>query len=45
MVVLITCTNKEEPVKNEGAVYSGHKIFPILTLWELSVAMEIRVLI
>ena len=24
---------------------SGHKIFPIITLWELSVAMETRVLI
>ena len=23
----------------------GHKIFPIITLWELSVAMETRVLI
>ena len=34
MIVLITCMNEEDPIK------SGHKIFPIITLWELSVAME-----
>ena len=39
MDVLVTCKNKEDPIK------SGHKIFPIITLWELSVAMETRVLI
>ena len=44
MVDLVSCKNKEEPIKNEG-VKSGHKIFPIITLWELSVAMETRVLI
>ena len=43
MVVLVTCKNKEEPIKNEG--YSGHKIFSIITIWELSVTMETRVLI
>ena len=43
MVVLATCKNKEEPIKNEG--YSGHKIFPTITIWELSVTMETRVLI
>ena len=43
MVVLVTCKNKEEQIKNEVA--SGHKIFPIITLWELSVAMETSVLI
>ena len=39
MVVFVTCKNKEELIKNEGAK-SGHKIFSIITLWELSVAME-----
>ena len=43
MVVLVTCKNKEEPIKNEGARVV--KIFPIITLWELSVAMETRALI
>ena len=43
MVVLATCKNKEEPIKNEG--YSGHNIFPNITIWELSVTMETRVLI
>ena len=38
MGVLVTCKDKEEPIKN-------HKIFPIITLCELSVAMETRVLI
>ena len=66
MVVLITCNNKEDPIKmkalgcsqhyisiffrraragNSG--FSGdiwpkfeHNIFPIITLWQLSVAME-----
>ena len=38
MNVLVTCKNQEDPIKNEGA--SVHNIFPIITLWELSVAME-----
>ena len=42
MVVLVTCKKKEEQIKKEG---NGHKIFPIITLLELSVAMETRVLI
>ena len=44
MVVLVTCKNEEDPIKNESA-----KVFttvsPIITLLELSVAMEARVLI
>ena len=43
MVVLITCKN-EDPIKNEGARVAT-RFFPIITLWELSVAMETRVLI
>ena len=39
MDVLVTCKNEEDPIKNE------YKIFPIITLWELPVAMETRVLI
>ena len=39
MVVLVTCKNEEDPIKNEV----GHNIFPIITQWELSVAMETRV--
>ena len=44
MVVLLTCTckNKEDPIKTERArVLTGCS--PIFALWELSVAMEIRV--
>ena len=36
MVVLVTCKNEEDPIKNEVAR---------VTQWELSVAMETRVLI
>ena len=36
MVVLVSCKYEEDPNKTEGA----NKIFPIITLWELSVAME-----
>ena len=35
MVDLVTCKNEEDPIKIEG-----DKIFPIITLLELSVAME-----
>ena len=42
MDVLVTCKYEEDPIKNEG-VKSVHSIFPIITLWELSVAMETRV--
>ena len=40
MVVLVTCKN-EDPIK-KGAM-SGYNICPIITLWEISVAMETRV--
>ena len=44
MVVLLTCTckNKEDPIKTERARVLT-TCSPILALWELSVAMEIRV--
>ena len=41
MDVLVTCKYEEDPIKNEGA--RVHNIFPIITLWELSIAMETRV--
>ena len=41
MDVLVTCKYEEDSIKNEGA--SVHNIFPIITLWELSVAMDTRV--
>ena len=44
MVVLVTCKNEEDPIKNEVArVAAGHNIFPIISQWEISVAMETRV--
>ena len=44
MVVLLTCTckNKEDPIKTERAGVLT-RCSPILALWELSFAMEIRV--
>ena len=44
MVVILTCTckNKEDPIKTERARVLT-RCSPILALWELSVAMEIRV--
>ena len=44
MNVLVTCKYEEEPIKNEGARVVT-TFFPIITLWELSVAMDTRVLI
>ena len=41
MVVLLTCKNEEDPIKNEAATTFSH----ILTIWELYVATETRVLI
>ena len=41
MDVLVSCENQEDPIKKERA--SVHNIFPIITLWELSVAIETRV--
>ena len=43
MAVLVTCKNEEDPIKMEELECSQD--FPIITLWELSVAMETRVLI
>ena len=40
MNVLVTCKYEEDPIKNEGA---RADIFPIITLWELFVAIETRV--
>ena len=37
LVVLVIPKNEEDPIKNEVV------IFPIITQWELSVAMETRV--
>ena len=42
MDVLVTCKYDEDPIKNEGARVDKN-IFPIITLWELSVAMDTRV--
>ena len=44
MDVLVTCKYEEDTIKNEGASLFI-TIFPIITLWELSVAMDTRVLI
>ena len=41
MDVLVTCKYEEDPSKNEGGRVDN--IFPIITLWELFVAMETRV--
>ena len=42
MNVLVTCKYEEELIKNEGArVFTTFS--PIITLWELFVAMETRV--
>ena len=42
MDVLVTCKYEEDPIKNEGARVLTI-FFPIITLWELSVAMDNRV--
>ena len=39
MVVLVTCKYEEDPIKKEGARVLT-RFSPIITLWELSVAME-----
>ena len=43
MHVLITCKYKKDPIKNNRE--KGDIVFPIVTQWGLSVAMETRVLI
>ena len=46
MVVLVTYKNEEDPIKNEGArVVTRFSQLYIVTLCELSVAMETRVTI
>ena len=42
MDVLVTCKYEEDPIKNEGARVDT-TFLPIITLWELFVAMETRV--
>ena len=42
MDVLVTCKYEEDPIKNEGASVDT-TFSPIITLWELFVAMETRV--
>ena len=44
MDVLVACKYEEEPIKNAGARVDT-TFFPNITLWELFVAMETRVLI
>ena len=44
MVVLLTCKNEEDPIKNKGDG-ALTRYTPIITLYELSVAMGTRVLI
>ena len=41
MNVLVTCKYEEDLIKNK--VLECPQDFPIITLWELSVAMEIRI--
>ena len=45
MVVLVTCKNEEDPIKNEVARVATTFSPLIITQWGLSVAMETRVLI
>ena len=42
MNVLVTCKYEEDPIKNESARVDT-TFSPIITLWELFVAMETRV--
>ena len=44
MNVIVICKYEEDPINNEGArVFTTFS--PIISLWELSVAMDTRVLI
>ena len=43
MDILVTCKFEEAPLKNEVVI--DRAIFPIISQWELSVAMETRVFI
>ena len=42
MDVLVTCKYEEDPIENEGARVVT-RFSPIITLWDLSVAMDTRV--
>ena len=44
MAVLVTCKYDEDPIRNEVAILRT-TFSPIISLWELSFAMETRVLI
>ena len=44
MHVLVTCKYKKDRTKNNREK-GGDIVFPIISLWEFSVAMETRVLI
>ena len=44
MIVLVNCKNEDDQIKTEGARVLT-RFSPIITLWELFVAMETRVLI
>ena len=44
MHVLVTCKNKKDRVKNSREKVET-SFFPIISQWEISVAMETRVLI
>ena len=44
MVALVTCKNEEDQIKNEDAGVLT-RFSPTITLWQLSVSMETRVLI
>ena len=44
MYVIVTCKYKKDPIKKQSRKRDD-ALFPIITLWELSVAMETRVLI
>ena len=42
IVVLVTCKNEEDPFKMKVLVFT--RFSQIITIWEVSVAMETRVL-
>ena len=44
MYIIVTCKYKKDPIKKQPRKRDD-ALFPIITLWELSVAMETRVLI
>ena len=44
MHVLVTCTYKKDRIKNNREMIEADIVFPIISQWGLSVAMETRVL-